>query len=594
MTGPAGLLVGRERELELLGQMLDKARGGVPQFIFVSGEPGIGKSSLVASLLRRADDAGFLTFSGSAAEFERELPFGLVVDALDEYLASLDPQAFHRLAADDRGELAGVFPALRSLSSGSGPTTAAERFRAHHAVRELIERLAATRPVALVFDDIQWADGASLELTTHLLRRPPRARVLLAATYRTGQADHALLAALDAPVLDDGVARVELGPLTRREADALVDGASPAERERLYAAGEGNPFYMLELARAGRGAAQQRTHAGASVPAAVAAAIVRELDGVSPGARTLANAAAVAGDPFELDLAVAIAGLAAVDALGPLDELLDCDLVRQGEAPRRFRFRHPLVRNAVYESCPIGFRLAAHGRAADARAARGEPATARAHHVEQSAAHGNLDAAAVLIEAAKATAERAPDSAARWFAAALRLLPNDAPRGRRIELLTALARAQAATGRFEDSRSALLEAIDLAGEDDADGRLAAACAGTEQLLGRHEEAHRAGGWPSRSRRFRIPPRRTPSSSCWRSRGARSSARTTTRCTRRACVRWAPQRRSETNSRRSPQARCWRWQGRSAARSPQDRRIGTRPPARSTRSPTTDWRCGSTP
>jgi DNA-binding NarL/FixJ family response regulator len=481
--------------------MLDKARGGAPQFVFVSGEPGIGKTSLVASLLRRADEAGFLTFSGSAAEFERELPFGLVVDALDEYLASLDPQAFHRLAADDRGELAGVFPALRSLSSGSGPTTAAERFRAHHAVRELIERLAATRPVALVFDDIQWADGASLELVAHLLRRPPRAGVLIAATYRTGQADPALLAALDAPALDDGVARVELGPLTRQAADALVEGASPAERERLYAAGEGNPFYMLELARAGGGAA----HPEASVPATVAAAIVRELDGVSPGARTLANAAAVAGDPFELDLAVAIAGLTPADSLGPLDELMDCDLVRQGEVPRRFRFRHPLVRNAVYESCPAGFRLAAHGRAADARAARGEPATARAHHVEQSAAYGDLAAAAVLIEAAEATAERAPESAARWFAAAMRLLPNDAAPGRRIELLTALARAQAATGRFEDSRAALLEAIDLAGDGDADGRLAAACAGTEQLLGRHEQARRrlAGALE------RLPERASP-------------------------------------------------------------------------------------
>jgi hypothetical protein len=131
----------------------------------------------MAALLRKADDAGFLTFSGNAAEFERALPFGLVVDALDEYLASLEPYAFHRLASDDQGELAGVFPALRSLSSGSGPTTAAERFRAHHAVWDLIERLAATRPVALVFDDIQWADAASLELTAHLLRRPPRAGV---------------------------------------------------------------------------------------------------------------------------------------------------------------------------------------------------------------------------------------------------------------------------------------------------------------------------------------------------------------------------------------------------------------------------------
>jgi DNA-binding NarL/FixJ family response regulator/tetratricopeptide (TPR) repeat protein len=481
-------LVGRERELDLLGQLLEQARAGAAQFVFISGEPGIGKTSLVASLLRMADERGFLTLSGSAAEFERELPFGLVVDALDEYLASLEPYAFHRLAADDQGELAGVFPALRSLNSGAGPTTATERFRAHHAVRELLERLAVTQPVALVFDDIQWADGASLELAAHLLRRPPRAGVLVAATFRTGQADPALLAALDAPAVEDGVVRVELGPLTKRDADALVVAASPAERERLYAAGEGNPFYMLELARAGRGAGRRLPDGEASVPAAVAAAIVRELDGVSSGARALANAAAVAGDPFELDLAIAIAGLATDDALGPLDELIDSDLVRPGEVPRRFRFRHPLVRNAVYESCPIGLRLAAHSRAAGARAARGEPATARAHHVEQSAAHGDLAAVAVLLEAAQATAERAPESAARWFAAALRLLPVDAPPARRIELLTRLAGAQAATGRFEDSRAALLEAIALAGQGDAGGRLAAACARTEQLLGRHEEA----------------------------------------------------------------------------------------------------------
>ncbi len=481
--------MGREREVNLFGQMLETVRAGAPQFVYISGEPGIGKTSLVALLQQLAGEAGFLTLSGRAAEFERELPFGVVVDALDEYLASLEPLAFHRLAADDRGELAGVFPALRSLSARSSPTTAAERFHTHHAVRELIERLAATRPVALVLDDLQWADGASIELAAHLLRRPPRARVLIAGTYRTGQAERALLAALDAPAVEYGVARVELGPLTKSEAATLIEGASPPERDRLYAAGGGNPFYMLELARAARDTAQQPPDKRAGVPAAVAVAIAGELDRVSPSARALAHAAAVAGDPFELDLAVAIAGLTTADALEALDELMECDLVRQGEVPRRFGFRHPLVRNAVYESCPVGVRLAAHGRAAAAQASRGDPAAARAHHIEQSAAHGDLAATAVLIEAAQATAERAPDSAARWYAAALRLLPFDAVPGKRVQLLTELARAQAATGRFQESRSALVEAIDIAGDRDADGRLAAACAGVEQLLGRHEEAH---------------------------------------------------------------------------------------------------------
>ena len=90
-------------------------------------------------------------FTGGAAEFERELPFGLVVDAVDEYLESLDPHVFQRLAGEDLTELAGVFPALRSLDPGSDePSTAAERFRAHRAICALFEHLAVRQPLVLL------------------------------------------------------------------------------------------------------------------------------------------------------------------------------------------------------------------------------------------------------------------------------------------------------------------------------------------------------------------------------------------------------------------------------------------------------------
>ena len=86
-----------------------------------------------------------------------------------------------------------MFPALRSLERAApGPTTAAERFRAHHAVRDLIERLAGPQPLVLVLEDLHWADGASIELVSHLLRRPPQAPVLVAGSFRTGQADRGL------------------------------------------------------------------------------------------------------------------------------------------------------------------------------------------------------------------------------------------------------------------------------------------------------------------------------------------------------------------------------------------------------------------
>jgi DNA-binding CsgD family transcriptional regulator/tetratricopeptide (TPR) repeat protein len=488
-------IVGREREQQRLLRLLDEACDGVPRFAFVSGEPGIGKTCLLADLLRRADEQECVALGGSAAEFERELPFAPFVDALDDYLDALDPQAFGRLASEDLGELAGVFRAFRSHTSTPLELgTAANRFRAYRAVRELLGGLAARQPVVLVLDDLHWADGASLELVAHLLRRPVRGPVLLAAAFRPGQADPALVAEL-ARAQDAGVAeRLELGPLASADANALIgDAVREHERARLYAASGGNPFYMLQLARSDADGRSQRAGPRGEdhldVPASVAAAIVRELEGVSPPAREFVRAAAVAGDPFELDLAVAAGGTDEADALRALDELVACDLVRQDRAPRRFRFRHPLVRSAVYDASPLGARLAAHARSSDALAARGAPATARAHHVEQSAHHGDAAAIEVLRAAGEATEQRAPLSAARWFEAAHALLPSDAGAAERIDLLMRLAAAQAATGRFEDSRSALLASLDLAAEDpELRASITVACAVVEQLLGRYGAA----------------------------------------------------------------------------------------------------------
>jgi DNA-binding CsgD family transcriptional regulator len=492
MTDLARPFVGRERELELIEELLEGTCAGDARFLFVAGEPGIGKTRLLAELLVRARERGCLALHGSAAEFERELPFGPVVDAVDEYLESLDPHVFQRLASEDLGELAAVFPALRSLDPGSDqPTTAAERFRTHRAVCGLLEQLASRQPLVLAIDDLHWADGASLELAAHLLRRPPHAAVMLAATFRRGEVDRVLTRSLQRGVRGT-VRRIDLGPVSRAEAQALVGGSGAAEDERLYEASGGNPFYLLELARMG-GNGERRLDAvgdGDEVPGAVAASTAGELEGLSARGRGLAQAAAVAGDPFELDLAAATADMVEPDVLDALDELVARDLVRSTEVPRRLRFRHPLVRRAVYESCSPGARIAAHGRTAAALAARGAPATARAHHVEHSARPGDLDAFAILREAGEAAVKRAPASAARWFTVALGLLPETARGSDRVSLLMALAGAQAATGRFEESRTALLESIDLTPEDETTLRvqLVGACAGVEQLLGHHEEA----------------------------------------------------------------------------------------------------------
>ncbi len=187
----------------------------------------------------------------------------------------------------------------------------------------------------------------------------------------------------------------------------------PRSLADIYRHGGGNPFYLEQLARAseeGRPLAGPASNGDreAGVPAAVAAALAEELESLSPRARALLDAAAVAGEPFEPDLAAAVAELSQAEGLAALDDLLAVDLVRPTQVPRRFVFRHPLVRNAVYESTRGGWRLAAHGRAAAALATRGAAAGERAHHVEQSAGQGDEDAIGVLIQAGAEAAGRGP------------------------------------------------------------------------------------------------------------------------------------------------------------------------------------------
>ena len=429
--------------------------------------------------------------AAAARELERELPFGLVVDAFDSYLAALDERDWQRIAPEELNELAGIFPSMRSLvPEPEQPSTTGERFRAHRAVVEMIERLAARQPVLLILDDLHWADGASVEQAGYVLRRPPEAAVMIVGAFRAGQADPALVTAVETATRDGRVTHIELGPLAPAEAETLLNGAGSTDG--LYEESGGNPFYLLQLARSGRSAPGRTTSLDASteVPEAVAATIASELDGLSEATRAFAAAAAVAGDPFDLDLATEIAELSASDGLGAVDELVGRDLVRTGEVPREFQFRHPLVRTSIYAAISPGARLAAHERAVVALASRGAAATERAHHVEHAARRGDIEAVAVLREAGEEATARAPQTAARWFEAALRLLPPSAAAGDRLGLLIPLAGTQAAIGRFEEARASLIEAIALAGDDAAvRTRLISACAAIEQLLGRFREAH---------------------------------------------------------------------------------------------------------
>jgi len=491
----ASALVGRGEELAALERALAEVERGGVRAVGLWGEPGIGKSRLLLELAGRARERGLLVLGGRAAELERDLPFGLLVDALEPLVREeRHAEAMAELGPGRLRELAAVLPGVEALADVEAALPSGERHRAARAVRALLERLAARRPLAVLFDDVQWADPASADVLALLLHRPPRGRVLLALAARGGRAPwlESALAAAE----QHGTAEVlELGPLPLEVVGELLPGAGRVARERLYRESGGNPFYLQELARARRVEPGGSATAGlVGVPRAVQAALARELAALRGGPRRVLEGAAVVGDPFEVELAAVAAGADETGTLAALDELLAADLVRPTGRPRRFGFRHPLVRRAVYEGAGGGWRLAAHARAAEALAARGATPARRAHHVERAARLGDLVAVDLLVAAAVEVAHPAPATAAGWLGAAARLLPDGNEHDeRRLALLRGRAQMLVSAGRAAEARDVLHGALDLMGPDAVVERaqVAGALAELDLWIGAPEEAREA-------------------------------------------------------------------------------------------------------
>ena len=485
-------IIGRRRQLAALAEALVRLEGRGSPIVALSGEPGIGKTRLLDELCARADGHGHLVLCGRAAEMEQDLPFAVVVDALGDYAASLGSDRLERLIGAQAGELAPVLPGVDGLGGVGVGRLQDERFRTHRAVRALLEALGASGRVVFALDDVHWADDASLELIAYLLRRPPRRGVMLVVAFRPAPARPRLVDALAGAGRDGAVVELSLGALTRAEADRLLDDGVPdPAREALFVQSGGNPFYLQELAR---GSVSRVSVAAADVPRSVALALDEEVRALPDDAQRLAHAAAVVGDPMALDVAIAAAELEEGPALAALDALVGAALLAPTEVPRRYRFRHPLVRRAVYDATAEGWRLGAHARAARVLEEHGGSLTARAHHLERCAQPGDAAAIDVLVAAGATAAARSPATAAAWYAAALRLLPEGAETaGQRLGLLVALAQCQAATGELMAALQALVAALDLAAADDGlaplRARLVAGCVMCENLLGRHEAAH---------------------------------------------------------------------------------------------------------
>lgn len=471
--------VGRETELEAVGGALEAVVAGAGRLVLVRGQAGIGKTRLLEASRERAAALGMVVMEGRATELESDIPLAAVLDALEARLADVPDARLRELGDERLDQLSAVLPALRrrpvsTWASGS----AGERWQLYRALRDVIDVLAAARPVALLLDDIHWADPATLEFVEHLMRRPPRGPHLILLSLRPGDAAERLAAAQRAASADSSVF-IELAPLDRGPADLLMERVDdPLERERLYRESGGNPLLLAEFVRLG---------ATGEVPGGIIAAVRAELNDLPPLARGLLEGGAIAGDPFEVDLARVVAGLAQPEALDALDVLCNRELVWPTEHPRRFAFRHPVIRSAVYAAIPVGAQLRGHAAAAAELARVGAALPARARHLAHAATPGDMEAAAVLRAAAGLVRTRAPAIAADWLTAARRSDPSVGAEG-----LAELAEVLVDAGRLQAALQIVDQAAAVTNADDRElaVRIAVAGASVERLLGRHIPAQR--------------------------------------------------------------------------------------------------------
>jgi DNA-binding CsgD family transcriptional regulator len=422
-TSPArrGLL-GRRSESEALDRLLGAVRAGQSRALVVRGDPGAGKTALLDYLVEHASGCRVARVAG--VQSEMELAFAGVHQLLAPMLDHLE-----RLPGPQRAALATAF----GLSPGSAP----DRFLVGLAVLSLLSEVADERPLVCVVDDEQWLDRASAQVLAFVARRLVAESVALVFAARVPSDEVAGLPELLVEGLGEGDARALL--------EGVVTGPlDPGVRDQLVSEARGNPLALLELPR---GVTPAELAGGFGLPSVVPLAgrieesFRRRLDALPADtcALLLVAAADPVGDPLLVWRAAGRLGIG-TEAATPA---ADAGLLEVGA---RVRFRHPLVRSAVYRSASVQERRDVHGALAEVTDPEVDP-DRRAWHRAQATPGPDEDVAAELERSAgRAQARGGLAAAAAFLERAAMLTPDPARRGQR---LLAAARAKRDAGALE-------------------------------------------------------------------------------------------------------------------------------------------------
>jgi DNA-binding CsgD family transcriptional regulator len=455
---------------------LEGAAAGSGGALLLAGEAGIGKSRLAAEALTLAHRRGFVTLQAAAYPLQDDLAYAPVLELLGPFLAGLEPGHRAVLVAG-LPDLGRLFAGLHLPPPGPLGDAALERTRLFEAVSRLVERVAAERPVALLVDDLHWADGASLELLHYLARGLGTRRVLLLGAYRLDEArTHPGLRALVRSLQRLGLAEElhvgGLGPeAVAALARGLLDGEPPAELLGvLHERAAGTPLFVSALIRGLRDTGELFRSGGTwvlgggsltAVPPVVRDLVLARLERLDPTDRALLELIAVAGDAAS----PAVFSRVGVPAQGleeRLRRLQDAGLVVEEPAGSGLvhRAAHPLIAEVAYGELPEMRRRRLHAGVATALEALDPGDSQRlAHHYRGAAGEADPRRGLDVLVAAGWRAEElhADAEAADLFAAALALARVDHP-AMVGELLERLGHAHSRAGQLDAAVAAWSEA----------------------------------------------------------------------------------------------------------------------------------------
>jgi tetratricopeptide (TPR) repeat protein len=358
--------------MALLDATFDLVAAGRAATVLVGGDAGIGKTRLVDEFCEAVRNRHSLVATGVCVPIDGGgLPYGPVMGILRDVVRQL-------------GESAAV-GVLRSLASGVGlqvavPSDAADVYSAVLRIADelgktrLLEsilacftRLAEQSPIVLVFEDLQWADSASSELLSFLTRNLTESKVLLIGTYRSEEVgrDHRLRPWLTELGRHARVTQLRLEGLDRDEMAIMIEGIlgylpDTALVDAVWARSQGNAFFAEELTAA---------RDSRSLSAEFHGVIMSRVEGLSAEARHLLRVVATAGAAVDHELLVVVGGLDTTSLDRALAETVDKHILVVDADGEGYRFRHALLREAVYASLLPGERSRLHRHVATALAA---------------------------------------------------------------------------------------------------------------------------------------------------------------------------------------------------------------------------------